>query len=314
MKTMINKFEILILLSLLIVTSCSDDDNDTGDSPTNNTIEVSMDENPANSDLVTTISSNLSGSVTFTLTSESITNAVILNSSSGELRVGAWQVYDFETNPVISATISVSNGTDSENKIVIINLNNTDDISSFLNTSRTTYENAANGEWIKILQSEYNDLANYLTSITKSGQTDEPFQNTNIGFGGADYTVVNNNTPTMEEGSYLFAFKYYTHQNNTMDCNVKISETSYQSNFTTIGSNLPTHDTGYNYFVLKGNNTPTSTTAYLGIYESNSIGFIETSNGTDYFYESGDVEDLTNDNNNRTYLYQGLSTTQKQWD
>lgn len=293
--------------------SCSSDDG-SSNPPSNNTIEASINEYPTTGDLITTVTSNLSGDLNFTITSQSISQALDIN-SNGELRVLAWQVYDYETNPVITVTVDVSNGTDTENKIVIISINNVDDIAAFLNSSRTAYTNASNGEWVRVLQSEYNDLANYLANVTKSGQSDGMFQSAgnNVSTGGANFTVSNNNGLTMSEGSYLFAFRYYTHQNNTVDSNVKISETSHQSNFETVAGNLPPHDSGYNYFVLKGNSTATTTEAYLGIYESNTIGY-KSNSGSTYFYESGDVEDLTNDNNNRAYLYQGLSSTIKQWD
>lgn len=308
------QFTILTLAILLTVISCSSKD-DNNNPPSNNTIETSIDEYPSTGDVVTTITSNLSGDVNFTITSQSISQAFDINGTTGELSVLAWQVFDFEINPIITLTVDASNETETENKIVIVSLNNIDDIAAFLNSSRSAYDNAANGEWVKILQNEFNDLANNLSEVTKSGQFDNIFNNSqNISTGGANYTVTNNNTPTMAEGSYLFAFRYYTSQNNTVDSNVKISETSYQSNFETIGTNLPTHDSGYNYFVLKGSNTPTSTTAYLGVYESNTIGYKSVSGSNSYFYESGDVTDLTNDGSNRRYLYQGLSTTLKQWD
>lgn len=306
-------FALLVFTALLTIMSCSSED-DSGNPPSNNTIEVSIDEHSTTGDLVTTVTSNLSGEVSFTITSQSISNAFDINGTTGELSVLAWQVFDFETNPVMTLTVDTTNGTDTENKIIVVSLNNIDDIAAFLNSSRAAYDNAANGEWIKVLQSEYNDLANYLSNVSKSGQTDNVFQgNSTIGTGGANYTVSTNNGPTMSEGSYLYAFRYYTHQNNTVDTNVKISESSFQNNLETVGTNLPTHDSGYNYFVLKGSNTPTSVTAYLGIYESNTIGY-RTSSGDTYYYQSGDAEDLTNDNDNRAYLYQGLSTTLKQWD
>lgn len=306
-------FAIILFTVILTILSCSSED-DSSNPPQNNTIEVSIDEYPTTGDIVTTVTSNLSGSLTYTITSQSIPNAFDI-SSSGELRVLAWQLFDFETTPVITVTADVTNDTETENKIIIVSINNIDDIAAFLTGSLSAYNNATAGEWVKILQSEYNDLANNLFQVTKSGQFDDIFNNSQtISTGGANYTVTNNNTPTMEEGSYLFAFRYYTSQNNTTGSNVKISETSYQSNFETVGSNLPMHDSGYNYFVLKGSNSPTSATAYLGIYESNTIGFKSVSGSNSYFFESGDVTDLTNNGSNRRYLYQGLSTTLKQWD
>ncbi len=312
MSTKIKYFSALIILAL-VINACSNEDD--GESPSNNTIEVSIDENPTSGDLVTTLSSNLSGDISYTLTSESISQAFTLSNGSGELRVAAWQVFDFETNPLITATVSATNGTDSENKIIIVNLNDKDDIAFILNSSLNAYENAAEGEWVQIAAGEYNNLATRILDVDKTGQFDSTFDSSNIlKIGGADYTVSNNNGLHMPETSYLFAFKYYTNENNNQGCKVKLSETSHQTNFETVALDLPPHDFGYNYFVLKGSNTPTNGIAYLGIYESNSIGYKLINPASVYFYKSGDAEDLTNTNDARSYLYQGLSTTIKQWD
>lgn len=311
MNTKFKYFSVLIILVFLI-NACSNEDD--GDDSSINNIEVSIDENPTTGDLITTLSSNLSGDVSYTLTSSSISQAFDLD-SSGELRVLAWQLFDFETTPFITATATATNGTDSENKIIVVNLNDKDDIAFILSTSLNAYETAADGEWIQISAGEYSNLASRILGVDKTGQLDNNFDNSeSIIIGGADFTVSNNNGLHMPEASYLFSFRYYTNENNNQGCKVKLSETSHQTNFETVGSNLPTHDFGYNYFVLKGNNSATNDLAYLGIYESNTIGYKLINPASVYFYESGDAEDLSNTNDARSYLYQGLSTTVKQWD
>lgn len=311
MNTKIKYLSALIILALLSNACSSEDD---GDSPSNNNIEASIDENPTTGDLITTLSSNLSGDVSYTLTTESISQAFDLD-SSGELRVLAWQFFNYETNPIITATATATNGTDSENKVIIVTLNDKDDIAFILSTSLNAYETAATGEWVQISAGEYNNLSSRIFDVSKTGQFESTFViSSNISTGGADYTVSNNNGLLMSEASYLFAFKYYTSGNNTQGCKVKLSETSHQNNFEAVGSDLPSHNSGYNYFVLKGNDSPTNAMAYLGIYGSNTIGYRFINSASVYFYESGDAQDLSNTNDARSYLYQGLSTTVKQWD
>ena len=300
----------LALFILLLLFSCSSEDDSNN---TSNTIEVSIDENPRSGDLVTTVTSNLSGEVSYTLTSESISQAFTLNGSTGELRVAAWQLYDFETNPVITATVMATNGTDSESRDVTVSLNNVDDIWSFLDNSRTAYENASAGEWILITQNEYNDLANYLSEITKSGANDDHvFSNASIQQNNGQTLLANRNGDTMPTGSYLFAFKHYSWANNVSGSKVKVSEGDEFGTYETIGSNLPEHNDEYNHFVLKGNNTPTNNEGHLGIYVNNAIGYKSIS-GTVYGWgDGGDTDTITEGNINAVFLYQGLSTTLKQ--
>ncbi|WP_370104299.1 cadherin repeat domain-containing protein, partial [Winogradskyella sp.] len=213
----------IIIAFLTIIVSCTSKDNN-NDSPSNSTIEVSVDENPSSGYLVTTIASHLSGDVSFSLTSESISQAFTLDSNSGELRVAAWQVYDYEVNPIITATVSASNGTDTENKIIIVNLNNTDDIWFFLNSSRDGYANASAGEWIAITEGEYNNLANNLFEVAKCGSTDSQYnRNDQISYDSNYYTYANDNGATIAGQSYLFAFKYTCNQDNLTNTKVTYS-------------------------------------------------------------------------------------------
>ncbi|WP_299886719.1 hypothetical protein [uncultured Lacinutrix sp.] len=304
---------ILISFFIFSLISCSKDDAPQPQLQ-NNDITVSVDEYPSSGTLISNLTTSLTGDVTFSIASQTDQDAIILNGAS--IFVGDWLAYDYEASETINGIIVATNGTESETIDVTININNIDDIWAFLNgDSKTAYDNANDGEWVKVTQSEYNNVANYLTDVNRAGQNESIFNsNVEISIGGADFTVSINNAPTLSSGEYLYAFKYYCAQNGTTNSNVKLSETSYQDNFSVIGSNLPMHDSGYNYFVLKGNNTPTTNTAYLGVYESNTIGY-RSIPGETYFYRSGDVTNITNNGlANRRYLYQCLSTTLKQWD
>lgn len=310
-KNLISFFIIITLLTIMV--SCSSEDDSSNNPPSNSNIETSINENPSSGDLVTTITSNLSGDVSFSISSQSISQAFTLDSSSGELRVAAWQVFDFETNPVITATISVTNGTDSENKIVIVTLNNMDDIWSFLNTSRQMYENASTGQWIAVTASEYNDLANYLFDVSKCGATDSQYnRNDQIYYDNTFYTYANDNGATIEPQNYLFAFKYTCGEDNLTNTKVKLSSTSVSEGYSNIGGDVPTHNSGENYFVLKGNSTSTTETSYMAI-GAERFGYFSGTSGFNFKYGTYDVNELPY-NWTGIALYQGLTTTLKQWD
>jgi hypothetical protein len=305
-------FYFLMIITLLIFTvSCSTEDNDSGD--TNNNIEASINENPSSGDLVTTISTSLSGDVTFSISSQSVSQAFTLDSNSGELRVAAWQVFDFETTPIITATISITNGIDTENKALIVNINDLDDIWSFLNSSRSSYANGSAGQWIKVTESEYNDLAIYLFEVTKCGATDSHYnRNDPIYYDNSYYTYANDNGATIAPNNYLFAFKYTCDENNLTNTKVKLSSTSVSEGYSNIGGDVPMHDSGVNYFVLKGNNNPTVEMSYMAVGVER-FGYFNGTAGFSFKYDSFDVNELPY-NWPGIALYQGLTTTTKQWD
>ncbi|WP_460219762.1 cadherin repeat domain-containing protein [Psychroserpens sp. MEBiC05023] len=310
----IKSFLILIIIAATSF-SCSSEDDSSDNPPTNTNIEVSINEYPNSGDLITTVTSNLSGNLNFSITTQSISQAFDINSSTGEIRVLAWQVYDFETNPSITASVEISNGTDTENKLIIVSINDVDDIAAFLNSSLSDYDNANNGDWIMITESEYNDLANYLSQVTKSGATDNHIlSNANVQQNPGNVLLANRNGNTIPGSSYLFAFKYYSWANNVSGTKVKISEGDEFGIYNPIGNTLPQHNDEYNHFVLKGNTTTTSNEAHLAIFSSLSVGF-KSINGTTYGWgDGGDTDMITNGNVNAVFLYQGLSTTLKQWD
>lgn len=304
--------KLIAVFYIFLLMSCSSEDETNAPSPSNNTIETSINEKPSSGDLVTTITSNLTGDLTFSLTSESISNAFTMDSNSGELRVAAWQVFDYEVNPIITATVNVSNGSEFENKVIAVNINNLDDIWLFLNTSRSSYENAANGQWIAITQSEYNDLANYLYDVNKCGSTDTQYNNSNqIYYDSAYYTYANNNGAVVESNNYIFALKYTCNKDNLTNTKVKISM-SVDEGYQNIGSNLPEHDSGENYFVIKGGTSSNSETMYMAV-TAEGFGYFNGGSGLNFKYDLYDVNELPY-NWAGIARYQGLTTSLKQWD
>ncbi|WP_299521760.1 hypothetical protein [Winogradskyella sp.] len=290
----------------------SEDDGDSNNNPNDAIITVNIAEYPNSGNLITTINSSLGGELSYTITSQTVSQAAII--SGNELRVGDWLAFDFETNENLFVTVNVSNQNETETLDYKIAIQNVDDIWAFLNTSRSDYESANDGDWIQITESEYNDLYNYLSETTKTGASDSQiFNNTAIENYSGNRTISNNNSSTMPLNSYLFAFKYYSWINNVSSNKVKLSLEDASGPYMDFGNTLPTHNDEYNHFVLKGSNTPTSSEGYIGMYTAGAIG-VKDSNGNSYKWRNGDVENLDNTASGIVFLHQSLSTTLKQWD
>ncbi len=86
-------------------------------------LNVTIDENPTNGESVGTVQADGDGSLSFSITSQTPSGALNVDESTGELTVADTTLFDFETNPVITATISVDNTVNTVTSIVTINLN-----------------------------------------------------------------------------------------------------------------------------------------------------------------------------------------------
>lgn len=305
-------YRLCFSIGIVALLSCSSEDDSNTNSNTN-VIIINIEEYPSSGDLITTINSSLEGTLSYTISSQTVSLAVIMNGN--ELRVGDWLSFDFETNESLLVNVEVSNGTDSETIEYKLNIIDVDDIWAFLNgNSRTAYENANDGDWVIITESEYNDLANYLTNTSKSGASDNQiYNNVSIESSSGDRTIANNNDFSIPSNSYLFAFKYYSWINNVSTSRVKLSQGDAGGSYQDVGNVLPEHNDEYNYFVLKGANNPTTSEGFIGMYAGGTIG-AKDDNTSSYKWRNGNVDNLDNTANGSVYLHQGLSTTLKQWD
>jgi len=196
----------------------------------------------------------------------------------------------------------------------------TDKIELTLTSSKATYQNASTSDWIPITDVEYNLLANVLNSVSKIGTTDTQYNDVNniipVGSGNGGITMVNDNQVTMPINSYFFAFRYNVTEDNVSSTKVKISNTNATDGYNDLGNILPSHNNGENYFVLKGNNSPTTDAGHLAVFCLEKMGYKVTSNPTDYFFSFDDSNTLETKGitQNAIILFQGLSTTEKQWD
>jgi hypothetical protein len=306
-------YQLCFYLCIALLVSCSSEDDSNSSNPSDNVITINIDEYPSAGDLITTINSSLEGNLNYSITFETSSQAAILNGN--ELRVGDWLAFDYETNDHLFVTIEVSNTSETEVLEYNIAIQDVDDIWAFLSgNTRTAYEDASPGEWVWITESEYNDLANYLVETTKSGATDsQMFDGGSVQNIGGSRTFANANGNTMPSDDYFFAFKYYSWSSNAASNRVKLSETSTESSFSSVGEMLPEHDDGFNHFVLKGVDSKTTSEAYVGMYASVSIG-AKNDNSSTYNYGEGNTATLDDSATGKVLLQQGLSTTLKQWD
>lgn len=310
------KPQIAFFLAILFLISCDKDDdtnnNNSGNDPDNNVIMVSIDEYPNNGTELATLTSTLEGTVTYSITSVSITNSIYLNGD--KVYVGNPFDYDYETTETITAVITATNGTDAENKFLEIWINDIDDIVAFLNASRDAYLAAQPGQWVKIMAFEYNDMANNMKNITRSGQTEGNYNFSGTLFSSSpDRSISQNNSPRLNSGEYLFAFKFNSTENGVQDARVKLSETAYTNGFNDVGSSLPFIEDGDNYYVLRSNDSFVQNQGYLAIYSSGTLGYKSVS-GSSYYSASGNSNMISSLSiSDQAYMYQGLSTNVKQW-
>lgn len=103
-------FTRLLFFSLFILFSCHRDDN-TLITITVSDFAVTMDENPALQQVIGKINATTNnGDLKYEISSQNTTGAIGVNSSTGELYVLNPTVFDYETNPIISGVVKVSNG------------------------------------------------------------------------------------------------------------------------------------------------------------------------------------------------------------
>uniref|UniRef100_A0A6C0IR39 Fibronectin type-III domain-containing protein n=1 Tax=viral metagenome TaxID=1070528 RepID=A0A6C0IR39_9ZZZZ len=170
-----------------------------------------------------------------------------------------------------------------------------DAIIASLTTSLSDYNDALNGEWVKITSSEYSNLKTNVASTNVAGLTDTYMSLVNAsGLTTTDQSAivantVTANTPAILSNNYVYAFSViYGGTSSGTDLRVftNTSITSF-TGFNQLGSVLPTTSSGSgyisNYYVLKGVSTTNgSTNGLLSIFTG------ETTKSGDYlgFYQN----------------------------
>jgi len=132
MKKIIKKSYLLASVLLVIIVSCNDDDNITQ----LNTVSVqnfttTINENPTNGESLGTVQATGNGALSYSIISQTPNGALSINSSTGSLTVSNTTLFNFETNPVITATVAVNNSGAIENLTVTINVTDVNEIGEY---------------------------------------------------------------------------------------------------------------------------------------------------------------------------------------
>jgi hypothetical protein len=201
-----------------------------------------------------------------------------------------------------------------------------DNITLSLTTSLSSYNAAANGTWVKITSGEYTALQTNVSGTTPAGATAATMTaiatSTNFTTGSLFFTnIVSSATPAIPANSYVYAMSFYFNAVNSGISVYANDSTSSYTNFTKIGSTLPTTTAGLNYYVLKGASTPTaSTTGNLAMWSNDNInhGFKASigASGVRYVSTSTPSSSSTLSGSyalSAAFAIQGLTTTSKQW-
>lgn len=123
MKKTIKLINAVLLIFLITTYGCKKDDEIV---ITLDDFEVTIDENPTDGQVVGTVQGNGTNTFTFSIDSQTPNGALNINASTGELTVADPTLFDFETNPTITATVSASEAQNTAT--VTINLNDIDEI------------------------------------------------------------------------------------------------------------------------------------------------------------------------------------------
>ncbi|MEE3999195.1 cadherin domain-containing protein [Tenacibaculum sp. FZY0031] len=147
MKNVIKFTQTLLLLVLIIAYGCSKDDNPIVINLQN--LEVAIDENPSVGQVIGTVESDNNASLTFSITSQTPNGALEINENTGELTVADATLFDFETNPTITATVAADKAQNTAT--VTITVTNTNEL-SVQDYTTTVDENPTNGHSLGIVQ------------------------------------------------------------------------------------------------------------------------------------------------------------------
>jgi hypothetical protein len=329
MKTQNSHFtQAFLFICSLLVLGCSKENDEPIVEPDPvyivSNLDTTIQENPGTGTVLGTLTTDLPGTLTYT----SSNAAFDLDLASLEVFVADMSAFDYELNTSVTGTIHLSNGVNTLTSGITINLTDISDaIESILTTSKDSYANASQGDWIEITAEEFEALENQIKEVSYGGTTAEEFifddGSTGISRGNDDtagYTLTNITDATLEEGSYLFAVRFLVGTGTfgvSKGNKVKLSEISVTQGYESIGNPLPERASLEKevYYVLKGNFTNTSGTAYLAMYFAPKNGAsLRDSSGSGYF-DGGDLTEFTvAPIEGTTFAYQGLSTTKLQWD
>ena len=98
---------------------------------TNTNFKKTIHENPLSDQILGTVISKSLGTLVYSIKSQALAGAIAIDATTGELTVADATLYDFETNPTLTAMVEVTNGSATETLNVTITLTNLNEIGDF---------------------------------------------------------------------------------------------------------------------------------------------------------------------------------------
>ena len=135
MKNFKTFLTIAFIATTLLFASCNSDDDAliiANNEISVQDLTVAIDENPTNGDVIGTVVATQTeggGNLAYSISAQTPAGGLSINASTGEVTVLDETLFDFETNPVITATVSVD-GTINTG-VITINLANINEIGDF---------------------------------------------------------------------------------------------------------------------------------------------------------------------------------------
>lgn len=156
MKNKLKIIHLFVIVLALATFSCRDDDNQVS-LVTLQDLEVTIDENPTDGQVIGTIMSDGVG-VGFSITSQTPSGALDIDSGTGEVSVADASLFDFEANSAITATISADNAENPAS--VTISVTNVNEVTT-QSLEVTIDENPTNGQVLGTLQTTGSGALNF---------------------------------------------------------------------------------------------------------------------------------------------------------
>lgn len=146
MKLKIITLSILALSILTVGCSSDDNGNASNNAITAQDFAVTINENPTSSQSLGTVLASSNETLTYSIVSSTPANTLNIDVNTGELTVVDNTLFDYETNPTITATISVENSTETGSLTATINLTNVNEIGDYNYGGVIFWINAAGNE------------------------------------------------------------------------------------------------------------------------------------------------------------------------
>lgn len=319
MKTQNYLIKTILLSLFILIASCSKDEDIKVYTVSN--LNITIEENPIDGQILGVITTNLEGDLTYTIGVSVPQAAFNFNPNTLEVSVASPELFNYEENPVLVGEIIISNGVTTLSSIITVTLNDIEDkIERLLSTNKDAYIAAFKGDWVAITEDEYNLIENNLNNVSLCGTTKTTYEEGAFASRAyrpiSFYTLANETDAIIPIKSYVVAIKFYT-SNSTLNNKIKQSSTNVSENYKNIGKALPEHNNITNnqaFFVIKGNNQITTDNGFLAIsFATNNNWRTKVDHPDTFHYDIDDSSELTRSGKGKAF-YQGLSTTEKQWD